>query len=155
VEPLIIPTQALGADPNTFALSWPAITEVLTAIIVLAFLLERALAPLFESSWFVNWIRSAEGTHREDIKPLTAFVLSAMVCIAWGFDAVSIVLLQESSTVLGAILTGAVIAGGAKASLRLFRDILHVRSSVSVPKKQTEATASPSAPVGGKQERSA
>ena len=41
-------------DPNLFHLDWERVGEVLTAIIVLAFVLERALAVLFESRLFVK-----------------------------------------------------------------------------------------------------
>jgi hypothetical protein len=36
--------------------------------------------------------------------------------------------LKESTTIPGAILTGAVIAGGSKGSMKLFRDIMGLRS---------------------------
>lgn len=41
-------------DPNLFHLDWERVGEVLATIVVLAFLLERALAVLFESRFFIK-----------------------------------------------------------------------------------------------------
>ena len=41
-------------DPNLFHLDWERVSEVLVAIVILAFLLERALAVLFESRFFIS-----------------------------------------------------------------------------------------------------
>lgn len=62
------------------------------------------------------------------VKEIVAFVLAAGVCIAWDFDALSIILLSEHTSLAGAVLTGAVVAGGSKASIRLFHDLLGVKS---------------------------
>jgi hypothetical protein len=62
------------------------------------------------------------------IKELIAFLLAASVCIALKFDAFSIILLSERTTFIGAIATGAVVAGGSKASIRLFHDLLGIKS---------------------------
>jgi len=41
-------------DPNLFAIDWQQTGEVLVTIIVLAFMVERALALVFESQWYLN-----------------------------------------------------------------------------------------------------
>jgi MFS-type transporter involved in bile tolerance (Atg22 family) len=110
-------------DPNLFHLDWERLFEVLITIVVLSFLTERALAVLFESRFFVG--KLAEKSYKEPI----AFVVCALVCVFWKFDALSTILLRERVTVYGAIITGAVIAGGSKASIKLFRDILGFMSS--------------------------
>jgi len=110
-------------DPNLFHLDWERVGEVLAAIVVLSFVLERALSLIFESKLFIKLF---EG---RGIKEWIAGVICAAVCIIWKFDALSMIVLTEHTTLFGEIVTGAVIAGGSKASLKLFHDVLDVRSS--------------------------
>lgn len=117
-------------DPTLFGIDWSMVLEVLTVIIVLSFLVERALAPLFESRWFlIREVRRNEANRKGSYKPLIAVILSAAVCYIWQFDAISIIFHREHMTVFGAFVTGAVIAGGSKASIKLFHDVLNVKSS--------------------------
>jgi len=110
-------------DPNLFHLDWERLFEVLSAVIVMAFLLERALAPLFESRFFIKRFKE------KSMKELIAFILCAIVCILWDFDAISMVLLKARVTIYGAIITGAIVAGGSKASIKLFRDVFGFKST--------------------------
>ena len=110
-------------DPNLFHLDWARTFEVLIGVVVLSFLVERALSPLFESRAFVS---KAKG---KSLKELIAFVVGAVVCVLWQFDAFSIVFLTEHTTRIGAVLTGAIVAGGSKASVKLFRDVLGFKSA--------------------------
>lgn len=110
-------------DPNLFFVDWARLTEVLVVIVVLSFFVERALAPLFESKFY---IKQAQG---KSLKEVIAFLVGAVVCWYWDFDAFSVILTKEKVTLLGAVLTGAIIAGGSKASIKLFRDVLKFRSS--------------------------
>jgi hypothetical protein len=110
-------------DPNLFFIDWERLTEVLVVIVVLSFFIERALAPLFESKFYINL---AQG---KSLKEVIAFFLGAVVCWYWDFDAFSVLLTKEKVTLLGSILTGAIIAGGSKASIKLFRDVLKFRST--------------------------
>jgi len=112
-------------DPNLFHVDWGRLSEVLIAIIVMSFLIERALAVLFESRFFIN--RFAE----RSLKELIAFVVAALICWYWDFDAVSMIFLKENVTVIGAIVTGAVVAGGSKASIKLFHDLMNVKSTAA------------------------
>jgi len=105
-------------DPNLFHVDWERVFEVLVAIVILAFLLERALAVLFESKWFVDRLQG------KNLKELIAFVVGIAVCLFWDFDAVSMIFLKENVTVGGAVITGAIVAGGSKASIKLFRNLL-------------------------------
>ena len=110
-------------DPNLFHLDWERVGEVLTAIVVLAFVLERALALVFEHRWFVKRL------DQSGLKEVIALVVCAGVCLYWNFDSLSMIFLTDKTTRVGELLTGAVIAGGSKASLKLFHDVLDVRSS--------------------------
>lgn len=111
-------------DPNIFAIDWERTIEVLGVIVLLAFFLERALAPFFESRYFIA------NLDKRSLKEVIAFLLGFLICWWWKFDAVSILLVSGSGSTSfpGYALTGAIIAGGSKASLRLFRDILGLRS---------------------------
>jgi hypothetical protein len=112
-------------DPNLFHVDWGRLSEVLIAIIVMSFLIERALAVLFESRFFINRFKE------RSLKELIAFIVAAAVCWYWDFDAVSMIFLKENVTVIGAIVTGAVVAGGSKASIKLFHDLMNVKSSAA------------------------
>ena len=110
-------------DPNLFHLDWERTFEVLAAIVVLAFFVERALAPLFENRW---WLARFDD---KVSKELLAFVVALAICLRWQFDAVSMIVLTAKTSPLGEVLTAAVIAGGSKASIKLFRDVLDFKSS--------------------------
>lgn len=105
-------------DPNLFHVDWERVFEVLVAIVIVAFLVERALAVLFESRFFINRFKE------KGIKEPIAFILAVAVCWFWDFDAVSMILLKEKVTVWGTIITGGIVAGGSKASIALFKDAL-------------------------------
>jgi len=113
----------LEMDPNLFAVDGPRLLEVLLLIIVLAFLIERGLAIFFENRLFVDRL-SGRG-----IKEFVAFGVAFGVCVYWNFDAFSILMPQEETRLLGEALTAAVIAGGSKASIKLFHDLMGVMSS--------------------------
>ena len=53
-------------DPNLFYIDWARVFEVLPVIVILAFILERVFALLFESRFFhKTWSRQeSERTHR-------------------------------------------------------------------------------------------
>lgn len=110
-------------DPNLFHLDWERTFEVLAGIIVLAFLIERALAPIFEHRWFI------ENFDGRGIKEFIAIAVSITVCVIWKFDALSIVILAEQTSIPGYVITGAIVAGGSKASVTLFHNLLNVRST--------------------------
>ncbi len=109
-------------DPNLFTLDWERLFEVLIGIVVLAFMLERALAPLFESRFFIKRF------DKKSLKEPIAFLIGAIVCRIWDFDALSMIFLKGKTTLFGAVVTGAIVAGGSKASLKLFHDIFNVMS---------------------------
>ena len=58
-----------------------------------------------------------------------------MICYFWDFDAVSIILLSDRTGLAGVIITSLVVAGGSKASIRLFHDLLKVRSNAEDQRK--------------------
>lgn len=122
-------------DPNLFFLDWERTFEVLVSITVLAFLLERALALLFEHRLFLA-IFDEKG-----LKEPIAFGVAFVLCVWWDFDAVSIIFLREKTNLLGAAITAGIVAGGSKASIKLFRDFMELQSQAYKDKQTAKAQA--------------
>ena len=136
-------------DPNLFFIDYERLLEVLITIVILSFFIERALALLFESRFFVELtesglviieIRKERGESYDTVnkdkkavkglKELISFAISVLVCVLWKFDAFSIILVsKETMNVVGMIITGAIIAGGSKGSIWLFKNIIGWMSS--------------------------
>lgn len=125
-------------DPNSFSVNWEQTSEVLGMIVVLAFLVERSLALLFESSFYVKRFSDS------NIKELIAFVVCFGVCLYWKVDALSVILHGDKINPLGQAITAGVIAGGSKASLKLFRDVMGIESTAS--KEQQIKKSKPTTP---------
>ena len=128
-------------DPNLFRIDWDRLAEVLTVVIVLAFLLERALALIFEHRLFVARF------DQKGLKEPIAFLVALLVCWRWDFDAVSSILLTEKTTVLGKVITAGVIAGGSKASVKLFRGMMGAKSQAYAAMEKARAAAPPNLPA--------
>jgi hypothetical protein len=127
-------------DPNLFNVDGDRLMQVLFMIIVLSFVVERALSLLFESRFYLS---RAKGT---SLREVIAFAVSSGICVTWNFDALSILLVQEKTTLYGAIITGAVIAGGSKGAVKLFHDVLGMKSSAKKAYEAAEKVKFP--PVG-------
>lgn len=110
-------------DPNLFALDVQRLGEVLLAVIVLSFFVERSLSLLFEHRVYVQRFKG------RGFKEPIALIVSVAVCWAWQFDALSIVFVADQMNWVGYFVTGAIIAGGSKASIRLFHDLWGVMST--------------------------
>lgn len=129
-------------DPNLFHLDWERVSEVLATIVVLAFVLERALAVIFENKFYIKRFAG------RGVTELIATLVGVLVCVIWKFDAISMIVLTDHTTVLGEVITGAVIAGGSKASLKLFHDVLDIRSSAhEIAYPRDPQTGKPSAQI--------
>ena len=140
-------------DPNLFHIDWERTIEALAGIIILSFLVERACALLFESRWWIAHFEDARvGTvtagqkkssaeskllpgHRYPLKEAISFLVALVICYFWSFDAVSIILLSEHTGLPGSIITALVIAGGSKASIKLFHDALNIKSNAEEQRK--------------------
>jgi hypothetical protein len=121
-------------DPNLFHIDWERTAEALTVIVLLAFLIERALALLFESRIFI------ERFDRSGVKESIALVVAIAVCWAWKFDAMTLILLVDDQMRFGGyIITGAVIAGGSKASIKLFHDVMNIKSTAAEHRYEFQA----------------
>jgi len=104
-------------DPNLFYLNWDLLFEVLISIIFLSFIVERALAWLFESQFYINRLGG------RGLKEIIAFALSVGVCYFVDFDALSILFQRNETHLFGLFITGAVVSGGSKASIKLFKEV--------------------------------
>jgi hypothetical protein len=119
-------------DPSAFRIDWEVLTEVLVSIIVLAFFIERALSLVFEHRWFVAKFR------KSGFKEPIAFVVSLAIVRYWNFDALGVVFHADVATWWGYLVTAAVVAGGSKASIKLFQDLMKVKSNAV---RETESKA--------------
>ena len=110
-------------DPNLFHLDWERTFEAVAAIVVLSFFVERALAIVFENR------RLMPVFDNSGLKEPIAFVFATWICWQLKFDALSIVILTDRMSIIGYAITGAVVAGGTKASIKFFHGLLGVYST--------------------------
>jgi hypothetical protein len=110
-------------DPLQFAMHSDIVGEVLGTIVILSLIVERALAPFFEWNKFLQFHETKNGSK----EPIAIVVSIALVWI-YGFDALAIIFSEENSSWYGYILTGSIIAGGSKGSVKLFREWLGWKS---------------------------
>lgn len=110
-------------DPNFIHLDWERTLDALMLVGLFSIIVERALSVLFQSRVYI------EHLHKEGMKETIALAVSIAVCATWKLDAIGMILLTETTTVPGYILTGALVAGGAKGSVKLFEDWLNLQSS--------------------------
>ena len=122
-------------DPNLFHVDMGRLFEVLIAIIVLSFFLERALAVLFEHRL---WTGRMNG---RGFKAPIAFAVALGVCWYWDFDAISTTILADQTSFPGHLITAGVIAGGSKASIKLFHDMMGAMSDAEKKRKELNAQA--------------
>lgn len=62
-------------------------------------------------------------------KELGAFAVAAWICVIFDFDAISMILLSAKTSTEGALFTAAIVAGGSKASIKFFHDVMGVKSN--------------------------
>lgn len=131
-----------AADSPKAILNWQRTGEVFATIMSLSMLIERALSPIFESSWYIRRLQAKE------LKEIIAVVVATVTCWVWRFDAVSMLVLAEKTNAFGYFVTGAIVAGGSKGSIRLFREALGIKSGARREYEELKraATAPVSAP---------
>src|SRR5262245_46636282 len=86
-------------DPNLFHVDLERLGEVLVAVIVLSFFVERALAIVFEHRLWVQRFPNS------GLKEPIAFLVALGICRFWDFDAVSTTILAERTNFFGQALT--------------------------------------------------
>lgn len=153
-------------DPNLFEFDLEKAGIILLALIFLSLIIERALALLFESRPFIDltedgnvlvkmkgidkekepelYARYINRRKRKGLKEMVSLVVSVTVCWLIHFDAISIVFEHIGKTTIpGYILTGAVVAGGSKGIMKLFRDWLKISS---LAEQQRQSIINPKEP---------
>ena len=120
---------------HQFAIDSERLFNVLIVIVIASFLIERALALAFESKWLVDRLSN------RGLKEPIAFVVSFVVCRHWNFDAISVLFGKGGTQPWGHVLTAAIIAGGSKASLVLFHNVIGAMSSAEAERRSTKAAA--------------
>ncbi len=144
-----------GMDPMFFTVNWELVLEAVATVVLIAFIVERSLAVFFESRWYIDRAEKQAGLRK--IKEFTAYVVSLLVCWAFGFNLMAVVFPNSTglpARILGFLLTAGVVAGGSKASIKLFRDLLGFHSNAyrekELAKKAREAAEGTSkAETGG------
>lgn len=109
-------------DPNFFHIDFVQTTEVCVALVLLSLFVERALALLFEHRLFLSRCGG------KGVKTPIALLFAIGVCWYWKIDAIAVILQSPANSVLGYVLSGAIVAGGSKASIRFFHEVLNIRS---------------------------
>lgn len=109
-------------DPSLFRIDWAVLAEAMAVIIVLSFFVERALSLVFEHRLYVRHLNDT------GLKEPIALALSYAVVSGWQFDALAVILRADENTWWGYLITAAIVAGGSKASIKLFHDLLKVKS---------------------------
>lgn len=126
-------------DPIQFRVDWDVLIEVLSMVIVLAFFVERALSIVVENRLFINSKLDDNG-----FKEILGFIVSLAVVKFAGFDALAVLFKMEAARWPGYLITAAIVAGGSKASIKLFQDLMGIKSSArrqkdEIKKVQREA----------------
>ena len=126
-----------------------AFSQAMMLFIFCSFIVERSLAVLYETEFFIR-----KFGRRKHIRPTIAIFYAMLFVLIVDLNMASVI--KEGSnlgyswgTKLEAnlwnlaiiFITGIFIAGGSKASLKLFRDVLGIQSSYAASLRQPIATA--------------
>lgn len=117
-------------DPALFGIDFAVLTEVLITIIVLSFFVERFLSLIFEHRVFVARFKG------KGFKEPIAFLVSLGIVQYWKIDALGIILHADETSIWGYLITAGIIAGGSKASIKLFHDLMNVKSTAEKERKK-------------------
>lgn len=100
------------------------VSGAVSLLVVLAMLLERALALLFDYHWFQKLSQRIEG-----LKSPIALFVSWFTCNFVGFDVLSRLFPPSNGTAepkaIGILITAAVVAGGSAGAITLFQGVLN------------------------------
>lgn len=91
----------------------------LFVLAILAFLIERGLAIIFEHDWYIATFERVGG-----FKTVVAYAVSFSICWYYDFDLIATLLEPQSVTLLGIVITAGILAGGSAGAVKLMQDIL-------------------------------
>lgn len=100
------------------------VSGAVSLLVILAMLLERALALLFDYHWFQKLSEKVAG-----LKSPIALFVSWFTCNFVGFDVLARLFPTPSGTIepkaIGVLITAAVVAGGSAGAITLFQGVLN------------------------------
>jgi hypothetical protein len=106
-------------------LSSTDIPAILWTLVVMSVFIERALSVVFEHRAYLRYF------DEKGLKELISFLASLIACYAYRFDAFGLLMGRADAGLVGLVLTAAVVAGGSKASMSMFHQLLNVRSAAA------------------------
>jgi hypothetical protein len=113
----------------------PEFSSVLFQIVMAAFIVERALALIFE--WDVWDFLVKHAPWLNGAKEVIAFAASYTICQTANFDALK-TLFNSNPSEIGKVITALVIAGGSKGAMKLMQDVWKIKN---VPTDDTSSVA--------------
>ncbi len=145
-------------DPNLFHLDYERLIEVIVVICILSIFVERALSILFEMKFFIQLTEDTETIKKikkergeelkqnrkerkglKGLKEIISFGVSFLAVWLVSFDALTITFASNDTvTITGMLITAAIVAGGSKGSLALFRDVMKVMSGEEKARQQVK-----------------
>jgi hypothetical protein len=111
-----MPSQIIGL---------PEFSSVLFQIVMAAFIVERALALIFE--WDVWDFLVKHAPWLAGAKEVIAFGTSYIICQTANFDALK-TLFNSNPSEIGRVITALVIAGGSKGAMKLMQDVWKIKN---------------------------
>jgi|GEM_PF-4756393 len=121
-------------------------SSVLAQIVLAAFIVERALALVFE--WDVWLFLMKKVPWLAGSKEVIAFLTSYTICLTAKFDALSILFKTEFSDA-GQIISAMVIAGGSKGAIKLMQDVWKIKN---IPNGGSPPLSAPAVNTSGARE---
>lgn len=97
------------------------IVSAMVILVLLAFIVERALSVVFEHYLYVKYLEPKK------IKEFIAVGTAFTICYVSNFDIIQVLMGTKGYNILGVSLTALCIAGGSKIAIRLFQDVLGVK----------------------------
>ena len=101
-------------------------SSVLFQIVMAAFIVERALALIFE--WDVWDFLEQKAPWLGGAKEVIAFLASYTICETAHFDALKTLFNSTDTSDTGRIITALVIAGGSKGAIKLMQDVWKIKN---------------------------
>jgi hypothetical protein len=106
-------------------LSTTDIPAILWTLVVMSVFVERVLSLVFEHRAYLQYLDG------RGLKELISFLVSLVACHQYGFDALALLMGKTEGNWVGLMLTAGVVAGGSKASIGMFHQLLNVRSAAA------------------------
>ncbi len=105
----------------------PGAIGTLGTLVIVALIVERALAFIFEHEWFKRLTTNTDDSSRyPGLKGLLTLIGSLGISFGYDFDVLRVLLENANHETAGKIVTGFVIAGGSSGALALFQGYLGI-----------------------------